>query len=235
MKTTMIKFFAALIAISAFSSISFAQNAKRIDFAKEGCCLVWEERVAANSSKSFVFHARKNQKLTLSFIDDTKQGSMDLGKVSVEPNADPLEMVIEVTKDYTLTVSNNNSKTTSFRISVSLEDVKSTSVSDSDGERVKFNVDENSASLTRDIPANGSIDFIVNAKKGQKLGIQMGYESKASDIKGFLSEPGLQDVSLSLGPETRKEFVVKKAGDHRLTVANNTGKKITFTLYVDIY
>ena len=149
-------------------------------------------------------------------------------------NADPMEMTIEVSKDYKLTVSNNSNKTMSFRIAVSLKDADY-SMENSEGERVKFAAGDNSASLTRDIPANGSIDFIINAKKAQKIGIQMGYESKASDIKAFLSEPGLQDVSLSLGPETRKEFVVKKTGDHRLTVVNNTGKKITFSLYVDIY
>ena len=341
-------FFAVLMVIGVCAvAPSFAQATKRIDFAKEGCCLVWEERVSANSSKSFVFFAKKGQNLSLSFIDDTGAGSMDLGKFSVEPNTDPMEMTIEVTKDYTVTVSNNSNKATSFRISISLEDVKSPSVSDdeipsdaeriqfpkgsievnlekitpangakrfvfwakagqeiaftvtpknknatlniefsgndvtpgelftmiapktgdyllqvlnadtrnqpfnldlgiaapadeatenSDGERVKFAAGEDSAALyEREIPANGSIDFIINAKKGQKIGIQMGYESKAGDIKAFLSEPGLQDISLSLGPETRKEFVVKKAGDHRLTVTNNTGKKITFSLYVDIY
>lgn len=103
------------------------------------------------------------------------------------------------------------------------------------GERVKFSAGENSANLTRDIPANGSIDFLINARKGQPMGLQIGYEGKASDISGYLSEPGLQDLAMSLPPETRKEFAVKASGDHRLTVSNNSGKKVTFTLYVDIY
>ena len=42
--------------------ISFAQNAKRIDLAKEGPAVIWEERVSANSSKNFVFYLQKGSK-----------------------------------------------------------------------------------------------------------------------------------------------------------------------------
>lgn len=103
------------------------QAPKRIDFVKEKSqSLVWEEKVAANSTKVFVFAAKKGQKLSLSCIDDTKQGSMDFGKVSIEPNADPYQTTIDVTKDYRLSVSNNSDKATSFRIGLSLEDPKKT-------------------------------------------------------------------------------------------------------------
>ena len=101
-----------------------SQEPERLDMAKEGPSIVWEEKVAANSSKAFVFYAKKGQKLTLGFIDDTKQGSMDLGKMSIEPNAEPTEMTIDVSKDYRLSVSNNSDKATSFRISLSLTDAK---------------------------------------------------------------------------------------------------------------
>lgn len=101
------------------------QTPKRIDFVKEKSqSLVWEEKVAANSSKVFVFAAKKGQKLSLSCIDDTKQGSMDFDKVSIEPNTDPYQTTIDITKDYRLSVSNNSNKATSFRIGLSLEDPK---------------------------------------------------------------------------------------------------------------
>lgn len=106
-------------------AFAFAQSPKRIDFAKEGSnSLVWEQKVPANSTKTFVFYAKKGQKLTLGFIDDTKEGSMDLGKISIEPNTEPYESIIEVSKDYRLSVSNNSGKETSFRISISLENPK---------------------------------------------------------------------------------------------------------------
>ena len=98
-----------------------SQEPERFDMAKEGPSIVWEEKMAPHSIKSFVFYAKKGQKLSLSFIDDTNQGSMDLGKYAVEPNGDPLSMIIEVPKDYTFTVTNNSDKATSFRISLSLE------------------------------------------------------------------------------------------------------------------
>ncbi len=122
MKNLIIKMVVSIMAFFLSNGVVFAQQIERINFAKAGSnALVWEQKVKANSTKEFVFAAKKGQKLKLSFIDDTNQGSMDLGKISVEPNADPLEMTIEVTKDYRLSVSNNGDKPTSFRISISLE------------------------------------------------------------------------------------------------------------------
>lgn len=481
MKNTILKNLAAAMAIAMLCAVSYAQNAKRIDFAKEGPHLVWEERVAANSSKSFVFYAKKGDKLSINFIDDTKMGSMDLGKVSIEPNEDPYEEVISVTKDYTLSVSNNSNKSTSFRIFISLEPAKTPAkpvtevyntvdaadpadfanaeritfpkgsielnlernapasgakrfvawakkgqtivatatpskknamlelsignkavkggetiemvapktgdffiqvtnyaeksepftldigIADADraggdtspspaaldpstapntervkfskdiielnlqrtvqannakrfvfaakqgqevnltvtpsrknatltisidetmvkmrelftmeipktgdytihvlnnddrdqafmldmgltdaertgdttdnsapktnGDRVSFAKGETSAMVTRDIPAEGSVDFVIGARKGQTLGYEVGYDFKDSDIKAFLTEPGLQDISKTSGPKARQEFVVKKSGDHRITVSNLSHKKVTITLYVDV-
>lgn len=217
-------------------------NPKRIDFAKEGSnSLVWEEKVAANSNKSFVFYAKKGQKLSLGMIDDTKKGSMDLGKISIEPNSDEnFEMEIEVTKDYTFTVSNNSNKATSFRIFITLENAKgstnsSTAVSSNPNDvRVQFARGETSTMVTKDISANGSVDFLVNVKKGQKMGFTIGYDFKDSDVYYALYEPNTSDVTMSAGPKAPQEFEIKMSGDHRLTVTNTTKKKITITLYLDV-
>lgn len=219
--------------------VAFAQTPERIDFAKEGSpSLVWEEKVAAKSTKDFVFYAKKGQKLTLSFIDDTNQGSMDLGKVSIEPNAAPYESTIEVTKDYRLSVSNNSGEATSFRISIDLENPKKGAPTKKEKthkkERVRFAKGASSASLTRTIAATGSIDFIFKAKKGQKMDITIGYDFNDSDVQGFLTEPGLQDIALTAEPKKPYEFVVNTSGNHRLTVNNTTAKKITITLYLVI-
>lgn len=121
MKNIIVKSFVVTVAVLVLGIVGFAQTAKRI---VPNTPLVWEEKVAAGKSKSFVFKATKGQKLKLSFVDDTNEGSMDLGKLSVEPNGDGLEMDIEVTKDYTFSVSNNSKKSTSFRIFISLETPK---------------------------------------------------------------------------------------------------------------
>ncbi len=241
MKKILIKNFAMALMTLSLCLFAFAQTPKRIDFAKEGSnALVWEEKVAANSSKSFVFFAKKGQKLSLSMIDDTKEGSMDLGKVSIEPNGDPYEEIISVTKDYTLSVSNNSRKATSFRIFITLEDAKPAAKAttppptDPGSVRVQFARGETSVMLTKTIAANGSLDFLINAKKGQMMSFTVGYDFKDSDVEAFLTEPGLQDISLQSGPKENKEFRIKKTGDHRLTVNNTTRKKITITLYLDI-
>lgn len=199
--------------------------------------MVWEEKVNANSAKEFVFYAKKGQKLTLGFIDDTNQGSMDWGKVSIEPNAAPLETIIEVTKDYRLSVSNNSNKATSFRISISLEDAKSTAPAQSKSgkkETVRFAKGASSATLTRTIPTGGYIDFMINAGKGQTMNFTIGYDFDDNDVKGYLMEPGLQDEAMSTGPKKPNEFKIMKTGDHTLRVRNLAKKKVTITLYLDI-
>lgn len=243
MKNYIIKIITSVIAILVSSITAFSQTPKRIDFAKERSnALVWEENVKANSSKVFVFAAKKGQKLMLSFVDDTNQGSMDLGKVSIEPNTDPYTQTIEVTKDYRLSVSNNSDKETSFRIAISLEDPKKATPVKPATPQAKTNISETvrfakgatSATLTRTIAASGSLDFIINARKGQKMDFTIGYDYNDTDIEGFLTEPGLQDISLTTGPKNPNEFILKRTGNHRLTVKNTTAKKITITLYLEI-
>ncbi len=101
-------------------------------------------------------------------------------------------------------------------------------------ERVRFAKGKTSTVLTRTILADGSMDFIINAKKGQTIEFTVGYDFQDSDIESFLTEPRLQDISLSSGPKKRNEFVTRKTGDHVLTVNNTTRKKITIALYLDI-
>jgi hypothetical protein len=123
MKNIIIKSFIGISAVLLLSVVAFSQTPNRISFAKSNS-LVWEEKVAAGQSKDFVFKAKKGQKLSLSFIDETNEGSLDFGRASAEPNGDPLEMVIATTKDYTFSVTNNGDKPASFKISISLQNPK---------------------------------------------------------------------------------------------------------------
>lgn len=104
----------------------------------------------------------------------------------------------------------------------------------STGTRVQFAKGETSTSITKDIPANGSVDFLINVQKGQTIGYTVGYDFNDSDIDAFLTEPGLQDISQTAPSKEPQEFKVQKSGDHRLTVNNTTGKKVTITLYLDV-
>lgn len=100
--------------------------------------------------------------------------------------------------------------------------------------RVQFGKGETSTTVTKDIPANGIVDFVFNVKKGQTVEYTVGYDFNESDLQIYLGEPGDQDTSISSSPKVPKTFVVKKSGDHRLEVTNKTNKKVTITLYMDI-
>lgn len=100
--------------------------------------------------------------------------------------------------------------------------------------RVQFAKGETSTSVTKDIPAKGSVDFVINVKKGQKMGFTVGYDFNDDDVNYALYEPDTKDVTMSAGPKELQEFEVKMNGDHRLTVNNTTGKKVTITLYLDV-
>lgn len=100
--------------------------------------------------------------------------------------------------------------------------------------RVQLTKGETTTYVTRDIPANGSIDFLINAQKGQTMEYTVGYDFEDSDIIAYLGEPGDQDASIPAPPKAPQTFVVKKSGDHRIDVTNTTKKKVTITLYLDV-
>lgn len=101
-------------------------------------------------------------------------------------------------------------------------------------ERLKFDKGATSGTYTRTLPAQGSIDLVVNAKKGQYMDYTVAYDFKKSDIEAFLTEPNLQDVSQTPTIDARSVFRINTSGDHRLTVNNMTRKSVTFTLYLQI-
>ena len=100
--------------------------------------------------------------------------------------------------------------------------------------RVQFAKGDTSAYVTKDIVANGSVNFVFNAKKGQTVDYTVGYDFEDGDITVYMGEPGDQDSSIPSAPKAPQNFVVKKSGDHNLEVTNTTKKKVTITLYLDI-
>lgn len=100
--------------------------------------------------------------------------------------------------------------------------------------RVSFAKGETSGSMTQTIPANGTVNFLVNARSGQLLEFTVGYDFSESDLSVYLSEPGAQEFTLAGEPKKREEFSIKKSGDHTIVVSNTSPKPATITLYVDI-
>ena len=101
-------------------------------------------------------------------------------------------------------------------------------------ETVRFARGESSAMLTRTIPANGSITFVINARAGQTMGFTVGYDFKDSDIVASLVPPGTTNVTWSGGPKEPNEYEIQDTGNHKLKVKKTKRKPITITLNLKI-
>ena len=102
-------------------------------------------------------------------------------------------------------------------------------------ERVEFAAGKTVTNLTRTIPANGSIDFVFNARSGQRMQYSVMYDNGSdTDIEAFLTEPGSQDISNTSAANENNEFMIKKTGDHRITVNNKTGNKVSVNFGLSI-
>lgn len=95
-------------------------------------------------------------------------------------------------------------------------------------ERIAFSAGKTDASLTRTIPANGSVEFVFNAQSGQRMQYSVMHGNGSdTDVEAVLTEPGSQDISMTSAANENNEFIIKKTGDHRVTVSNKTGNKVT--------
>lgn len=102
-------------------------------------------------------------------------------------------------------------------------------------ERVEFAAGKTVTNLSRTIPANGSIDFIFNAQSGQRMQYSVNYDNGSdTDIEAFLTEPGSQDVSNTSAANENNEYMIKKAGDHRITINNKTADEVTVNFGLSI-
>lgn len=166
-------------------------------------------------------------------IDDTKQGSMDLGKISIEPNTDePFEMVIEVTKDYTFSVSNNSNKSTSFRVFITLEDAKSKPASSVDTtlpntERIKFPAGSIEVNLEKSVLANNAKRFVFWAKAGQEISFTVTPKRKNSGLS-----VDFNNDEVEIGESF--SVIAPKTGDFMIQVLNASNVNQGFTLDLGI-
>lgn len=100
-------------------------------------------------------------------------------------------------------------------------------------ERVQFARGKASANTTRTVSADsGVITFILNARKGQRM--QFTVDSDVEDLGITLSEAGKQDFTLESETGEPNEFIIKKTGDHYITVVNHSDTKAEITLRVNI-
>lgn len=240
MRSTM-RSFTVLLGILLLSVVASAQTAERIDFAKEGNSIVWEQRVAKNSSKSFVFYLNKGQKIKITYIEDTREGVVDLGKYSIEEGLDEdkgLTMEIEQSKDYTLSVSNPSNKAMSFRIFISLDDAIEGDSGNAaapaepsadepvfEEEQIKFAKGATDTTLEQTIAPGVSKTFLFKARKGQTLWF------KITDKTGKINI-GFNKNTIKPNVEVRQ--TLNASGEWAIYVDNPTNKPISYTLWLGI-
>ena len=195
--------------------------------------------IPANGAIAFLFNVKKGQTIEYTVDYDFKESDLRvyLGEPGDQdasiPSASkaPQKFVVKKSGDHMLEVTNTTRKKATITLFLDVEAPASTSanVGSSGSERI-LTRGETSASVSKDIPANGAVDCLFNLKRGQTINYTVEDDFKESDLRVYLGEPGDQDSSIPSRAKTPKTFVVKKSGDHRLDVTNTTKKKALIML-----
>lgn len=198
--------------------------------------------IPANGTMRFTFNGEKGatalvkvtdrtNKLTVVFNDNPNQKADTTIALNKE-----ISRKINRTGEYTIEVVNETARSTNFdlQVTIGVSGSGSATTNPVAGERIQFARGETSASVTKEIRANGAINFLFNVKRGQKVNYTVDYDDKESDLKVYMGEPGDQDASIASRAKTPKTFVVKKSGDHSLEVTNTTNRKVLITLFLDV-
>ncbi|MBK7394589.1 MAG: hypothetical protein IPI64_15060 [Chloracidobacterium sp.] len=99
--------------------------------------------------------------------------------------------------------------------------------------RVQLTAGGEGKSLTRTLAPNSNVVFTFKASAGQTISFTAGYDFKDSDLLVYLLKDNEQ--LKSSGPKAPNEFLVKKTGDYQVVVENKTNKRVTTTLYLDLF
>ena len=216
---------------------------ERVEFARGETSASVTKDIPANGVVEFLFNVKKGQTVNYTVGYDFKDSDLTvyLGEPGDQDSAIPSRpkapqtFVVKKSGDHSLEVTNTTKKKVTITLFLDVEAPASTSTNTGSSDAVRILTrGETSASVTKDIPANGVVEFLFNVKKGQAINYTVEYDFKDSDLTVYLGEPGDQDTSIPSRPKAPQTFVVKKSGDHRLEVTNTTKKKVTITLYLDI-
>lgn len=99
--------------------------------------------------------------------------------------------------------------------------------------RVQLTAGGEGKSLTRTIAPNSSVTTTFKASAGQTISFTAGYDFKDNDLLVYL----LKDYEQlkSSAAKAPNEYLVKKTGDYQVVVENRTNKRVTTTLYLDLF
>lgn len=89
--------------------------------------------------------------------------------------------------------------------------------------------------LTRTLAPNTNVVITFKANAGQTISFTAGYEgSNDSDLLAYLLSDG-SELLTSSKAKAPNEFLVKKTGNFRVVVENKSQKRVTTTIYLDLF
>lgn len=98
---------------------------ERIPLSKDSPAVRWDVKVPANGSKFYQIPVKKGQTITASFLEDSKQGSADLGKYSLEEGmiseGKGVRLKSQENTTHRLSLNNPTAKTLTFTVYVTVE------------------------------------------------------------------------------------------------------------------
>lgn len=220
---TTLAIFAFIVSVTISA---FAQTPERISLTSASPAIVWEKSVGAESGKMLVIGLKKGQKIKISYIEDTKQGTVDFGKNSLEEGVD-FDYDVEVTKDYMISLYNPNRKATSFRIFFSLETTAGGNVKPTPkAETIRLSFEGSDESkATRTIQPGQTTNFVFPGETGLKAHVIVKDPSVSLtvDFCGRMIPPNMD--------ETCK---LNRAGDWTVMVRNDTDSPKRYTIEVTL-
>lgn len=236
----MIKSLAVLMMLGALAVVSFAQNAT-VQLTAGGETKALTRTLAPNSNVTITFKANAGQTigftagyegsndndLFIYLLKDSEQLKSSKAKA-------PNEFLAKKSGTYEVVVDNKTNKRVTTTIYLDLfnpEDMQDDSGSDVQTEALSFEGSD-MASVTKTIPANGTMKFTFDGTKGATAIVNV--TDKTNKLTVVFNEKVNQkaDVTIDLNIDFRRKMT--RTGEYTIEVINETAKSIKFDLAVSI-
>ena len=107
-------------------------------------------------------------------------------------------------------------------------------ISNAQNATVQLTAGGETKALTRTLAPNSNVTITFKANAGQTIGFTAGYEgSNDSDLFIYLLKDSEQLKSSKA--KAPNEFLAKKSGTYEVVVDNKTNKRVTTTIYLDLF
>jgi hypothetical protein len=106
-------------------------------------------------------------------------------------------------------------------------------VSNAQSARVQLTAGGETKALTRTLAPNSNVVITFKADAGQTISFTAGYDFNENDLYAYLLKDNEQLKSSKA--KAPNEFLATKSGDYQVVVENKTNKRVTTTIYLDLF